>query len=71
MKFKRSDVFEMVDALFHKYASFYRNDAKKELLCIIQRMEEAHQQNNAADANPRERFCRYCGRAYTDACNCE
>ena len=40
MKFTRSDVFEMVDALFHMYASTYRNDAKEELADMIQRRED-------------------------------
>ena len=41
MKFTKSDVFEMVDALFHFYASDYRNDAKEELAAMIQRREDA------------------------------
>lgn len=43
MKFKRSEVFEMVDALFHKYASSNREEAKEELADMMQRREDASQ----------------------------
>lgn len=35
MKFSQSDVFEMVDALFHCYASDYRIDAKEQLATMM------------------------------------
>jgi hypothetical protein len=51
MKFTRTEVFEIVDALFHKYASNHRNDAKEELADIIQRREDVYKQENISDAN--------------------
>ena len=46
MKFSRKEVFEMVDALFHKYASFCRSEAKEELVDIIQRREDMGQRED-------------------------
>lgn len=43
MKFTRSDVFEMVDALFHAYASYYRTEAKEDLADMMQRRENSAQ----------------------------
>ncbi len=39
MKFSRQDVIDIVDALFHMYASDYRFEAKEELLKMMQRQE--------------------------------
>ncbi len=39
VRFSRQAVIDMVDALFHMYASDYRFEAKEELLKMIQRRE--------------------------------
>lgn len=40
MFFSEDDLFEIVDALFHMYASSYRTDAEKELKKIIERRKK-------------------------------
>ena len=69
MKFSRQDVIDMVDALFHMYASDYRFEAKEELLKMIQRRE--HIKTETIDEtdcgfceNNRQNgydYCSYCG----------
>ena len=51
MKFTRSEVFKMVDDLFHAYASDCRTEAKEDLADIMQRMEDAEAQKRKEE-NP-------------------